>query len=74
MIVMPRDKTKGYYSVIMEFKYLKKQEEKMLKEKKKEAKEQLEDYCKLNRIKDIPNLRKYTIVAVVDKIHEDEIK
>ena len=42
-------------------------------EKQKEAKAQIEEYAKFEEIKNIPNLRKYTVVAVVDKIYVEEI-
>ena len=73
LLLTPRDKTRGYHSIMIEFKYLKKSEAKLLKEKQKEAKEQIEKYSKYEEIQDIENLHKYTIIAVVDKIYVEVI-
>ena len=75
ILLVPRDRSKGYNSVMIEFKYLKKGEESKLKEKQKEAKEQILKYSNYNydEIKDIEKLNKYTIVAVNDKIYVEKI-
>jgi len=73
ILLIPRDRTKGYHSIMIEFKYLKKSESKMLKNKQKEAREQIEKYSKYDEMQDIENLHKYTVVAVVDKIYVEEI-
>ncbi|HCC03995.1 MAG TPA: hypothetical protein DEP51_03965 [Clostridiales bacterium] len=73
LLLTPRDKTRGYHSIMIEFKYLKKSEAKLLKEKQKEAKEQIEKYSKYEEIQDIENLHKYTIIAVVDEIYVEVI-
>ena len=57
----------------MEFKYLKKTEEKELQKEQEEAKGQLEKYCKTSYIKDIKKIKKYTVVAVVEKVYVEEI-
>ena len=62
-----------YYSVIIEFKYLKRSEENLLKQKQEEAKEQIKEYVDFEDIKEIPNLVKYTVVAIVDEIHVEKI-
>ena len=72
ILLIPRDRTKGYHSIMIEFKYLKKSEENLLEEKQKAAKEQIEKYSKYDEMQDIENLHKYTIVAVVDKIYVEE--
>ena len=46
IVLIPKDKEKNYYSVMIEFKYLKKEEENKIEEKQKEAKEQIEKYSK----------------------------
>ena len=74
LLLIPKDKTKGYYAIMVEFKYLKKNERKKLEEKQKEAKEQITEYSEFEEIKQIENLKKYTIVAVNDKIYVEEIK
>ena len=73
ILLIPKDKANGYYGVMIEFKYLKKGEENKLEEKQKEAKEQIQEYANFEDIKRIKNLRKYTVVAVVDKIFVQEI-
>ena len=74
ILLVPRDRSKGYNSVMIEFKYLKKEEENKLKEKQKEAKEQIIRYSSYDEIKDIEKLYKYTIVAVNDKIYVEKIE
>ena len=73
LLLIPRDRTKGYNSIMIEFKYLKKSESKLLKTKQKEAKEQIEKYSKYDEMQDIENLHKYTVIAVVDKIYVESI-
>ena len=76
LILIPREseKGKGYYSIIIEFKYLKKYNEKNLEKEQEDAKKQLEKYCNTRFLKDIKNLTKYTIVAINDKLYVQEIK
>ena len=73
ILLVPRDRSKGYNSVMLEFKYLKKGEESKLKEKQKEAKEQILKYSNYDEIKDIEKLNKYTVVAVNDKVYVEKI-
>lgn len=73
LLIVPRDKTKGYKSVMIEFKYLKKDEKHKLEEKQKEAKEQIRRYSEFEEIKDIENLNKYTVVVVNDEIFQEKI-
>ena len=73
ILLVPRDRSKGYNSVMIEFKYLKKNEENKLKEKQKEAKEQIIKYSNYDEMKDIEKLNKYTIVTVNDKIYIEKI-
>ena len=58
---------------MIEFKYLKKDEENKLQEKQQEAKEQIKRYAEFEEIKTVEGLRKYAIVAVVDKVYVEEI-
>ena len=74
MLLIPKNKDKGYNAVMIEFKYLKKGEEGKLQEKQKEARKQIEEYGELEEIKEIPNLYKYTVVAVNDKLYIEEVK
>ena len=75
LVLSPREeqKSKGYYSIIIEFKYLKKEEEKKLKNMQKEAKEQLERYCNTRYIKDIKKISKYIIIAINNKLYAEKI-
>ena len=73
ILLLPKVLNNDYYSVMIEFKYLKKDEEKKLKEKQEEAKEQIERYSNLEEIKALKNIRKYTVVTVVDNIYIEEI-
>ena len=74
ILLVPRDRTKGYKSIMVEFKYLKKGETSKLEDKQKEAREQIERYSEFDDIKDIEGLRKYTIVVATNEIYVEEIK
>ena len=73
ILLIPRDRTKGYKSIMVEFKYLKKGEIAKLEDKQKEAREQIERYSEFEDIKDIEELRKYTIVVSTNEIFVEEI-
>ena len=73
ILLVPRDSSKGYKAVMVEFKYLKKGEKGKLEEKQKEAREQIERYSRFDDIKDIQGLRKYTIVVASNEIYVEEI-
>ena len=73
ILLVPRDRTKGYKAIMVEFKYLKKGETAKLEDKQKEAREQIERYSKFEDIKDIEGLRKYTIVVAGNEIFVQEI-
>ena len=74
ILLIPKDQSKGYRGVMIEFKYLKKGEENKLEEKQKEAREQIKEYGGFEEIKELKNIYKYTVVAVNDKIYVEEIK
>ena len=74
ILLIPRERDKGYKGVMIEFKYLKKGEENKLQEKQKEAREQIKEYGEFEEIKELENIYKYTVVAVNDKIYVEEIK
>ena len=61
ILLIPREKIEERYGVLIEFKYIKQEDydknPKLLKEKQKEAKEQLEKYKKTEEIKKIPKIR-----------------
>ena len=73
ILLVPRDRTKGYKSIMVEFKYLKKGETSKLEDKQKEAREQIERYSEFEDIKDIKELRKYTIVVATNELYVEEI-
>ncbi len=73
LLLVPRDREKNYQAVMIEFKYLKANEEDRLLEMKDVAKKQILEYSNFDDIKDINGLHKYTIVAVNDNLFVDEI-
>ena len=73
ILLIPKQNQEKYYGVMIEFKYLKKEEKEKLQQKQEEARKQIQEYTQFDEIKAIPNLRKYTIVAVVDEIYVEEI-
>ena len=73
ILLIPKDRSKGYKGVMIEFKYLKKGEENKLEEKQKEAREQIKEYGEFEEIKELENIYKYTVVAVNDNIHVEEV-
>ena len=64
ILLMPKDRNKGYKAVMIEFKYLKKENADKLKEKEEEAIKQLKEYAEFEEIKEIENLSKYAVIAV----------
>ena len=58
---------------MIEFKYLKKDEKEKLKETQEEAKKQITEYSEFEDIKAIPNLSKYTVIAVNDEIYVEKV-
>ena len=73
ILLIPKDVSKGYKGVMIEFKYLKKEEAGKLKEKQEEAKKQIKEYGEFEEIRDLKNIYKYTVVAVNDEIYVEEI-
>ena len=73
ILLLPRDLNNDYYSVMIEFKYLKKDEKNKLKEKQEEARKQIIEYSNKEEIKVLKNIRKYTVIAVVDKLYIEEV-
>ena len=73
ILLIPKEKDKGYNAVMIEFKYLKKDEKNKLQEKQAEARKQIEEYGEFEEIKAIQNLHKYTVVAVNDKLYVEEV-
>ncbi len=73
ILIVPREVSKGYHAIMVEFKYLKAGEQDKIKEKQKEAREQIEEYSQFEDIKNIENLNKYTVVAVNDELYVENI-
>ena len=73
LLLVPKDIDKDYYSIIIEFKYLKKSEENELVKKQKEAKEQIKKYSSSEEIKRIKKLNKYIIVGINNKLFVKKI-
>ena len=59
IVLIPRDRSKGYNAIIVEFKYLKKDEANKIEEKQKEAEEQIKRYNSYEELKDIEKMIKY---------------
>ena len=73
ILLIPKDKSKGYKGVMIEFKYLKKEDSNKLKQKQEEARKQIEEYKEFEEIKELKNINCYTVVAVNDKIYVEKI-
>ena len=75
MLLIPKENLDERFGILIEFKYIKKEDytEETLKQKQEEAKKQLEKYKKTEEIKMIPKLRTYNIVAVKDELIVEEI-
>ena len=73
ILLLPKDKDKGYYSIMIEFKYLKKGNRRNIQKAQEEAREQIIKYSNTEEMRQIEKLKKYTVVAVVDKIYVEEI-
>ena len=73
MLLIPKDKSKGYKGVMIEFKYLKKEDAGKLKEKQEEARKQIKEYMEFEEIKELENIISYTVVAVNDEIYVEKI-
>ena len=64
ILLIPRNKEKDYKSIMIEFKYLKKESSDKLREKEQEAIKQLQEYSEIEEIREIENLNKYAVIAV----------
>ena len=73
ILLIPKDKSKGYKGVMIEFKYLKKEDAVKLKEKQEEARKQIKEYMEFEEIKELENIISYTVVAVNDEIYVEKI-
>lgn len=73
ILLIPKQEQEKYYRVMIEFKYLKKDEANKLEEKKQEVKEQMKEYATFEEISAIPKLKKYIVIAIVDEIYVEEV-
>ena len=73
IVLIPRDRSKGYQAIMIEFKYLKKSEENRVEEKQKEARKQIERYSHTEEMENIDKMNKYTIVVVNDKVYVEKV-
>ena len=76
ILLIPREKINERYGILIEFKYIKKEDyekdNSLLEKRKKEARLQLEKYKNTEEIKLIPKLKAYTVVAIKDKLVIEE--
>ena len=65
------------YSILIEFKYIKKEDydsnNNILKQKQEEAKKQIIEYKNTEEIKQLKRLRSYSVIAIKDKLFVEEI-
>ena len=73
ILLIPRDISKNYKGIMIEFKYLKKEDNDRLKEKQEEAKKQIKEYMNFEEIKELKNLNSYTVIAVNDELYIEKI-
>lgn len=77
ILLIPREKINERFGVLIEFKYIKKEDYQkdngLLNVKQEEAKLQLENYKNSEEIKMIPNLRCYSVVVVKDRLFVEEV-
>lgn len=73
ILLIPRAISKNYKGIMIEFKYLKKEEKDRLKEKQEEAKKQIKEYMNFEEIKELKNLNSYTVIAVNDELYIEKI-
>ena len=75
ILMIPKEKINERYGILIEFKYIKKENytENLLKKKQDEARKQIEKYKKTEEIKMIPKLRSYSVVVIKDKLIVEEI-
>lgn len=75
--MITKDKIKERYSILIEFKYIKKEDyekdNKLLEQKKNEAMEQLKIYKNTEEIKMLPKLKCYSVIIIKDKVEAKEL-
>lgn len=77
ILIIPREKQEERYGVLIEFKYIKKEDyesnKNLLKQKQEEAKNQLEMYKNTEEIRLIKNIKCYSVVAIKDELIAQEV-
>ena len=76
ILLIPKEKIEERYGVLIEFKYIKKEDyekdKSIIETKKKEAKEQIEKYKKSEDISLIPKMKSYVVIAIKDEVIFEE--
>jgi len=77
ILLMPKEEKEKMHSVMIEFKYIKKEDydknNQLLREKQDEAREQIMEYRNVEEIRQIPHLHCYTVVAVKDELYVESV-
>lgn len=77
ILLIPKQMQDTRYSVLLEFKYIKKEDynscNNLLKQKQEEAKKQIIKYKETEELKHIINLKSYSVIVIKDKIFVEEI-
>ena len=77
ILILPKEKIEERYGVLIELKYIKQEEYRkdnsLLEQKQKEAKEQLVKYKETEEIKNIPNLKSYSVIVIKDKCNVNAV-
>ena len=73
ILIYPRDRKQDYYSILIEFKYLKDENKDKLLQKQTEAIKQVIKYANYDEIKDLKKIRIYTIVVVGKEVFIEEV-
>ena len=78
IVLMPKDKIKERYSVLIEFKYIKQEDyekdNSLLEQRQNQAVEQLKKYRDTEEIKMLPKLKCYSVIVIKDRIEVNELK
>ena len=76
ILLIPKEKIEERYGVLIEFKYIKKEDyekdKSIIETKEKEAKEQIEKYKKSEDIRLIPKMKSYVVIAIKDEVIFEE--
>ena len=77
ILLVPIEKLQERYGILVEFKYIKKEDYQknklLLEQKQEEAANQLKRYKSSEEIKMIPNLKAYSVIVIKDDLVIEEI-